>query len=48
MKIRLVKTNSPAESPGVWRDSILKLYLKADKIVIEAVYKAIKDALAKS
>jgi hypothetical protein len=45
IKIQLNVKHKTAENPGVWEDSILKLYLKADRHIVKRAEQAIKAAL---
>ena len=45
MKVRLSVKHKTAESPGIFDDSTLKFYLKAEKHEVEKVEAAIKKAL---
>ena len=46
MKIKLIiREVFPTESPGSWDKSVLRLYLKADKEVVDRVARAVRKAL---
>lgn len=47
IKLKLKVKHVAGGDPGVWDDSILKLYIKGSKDLITKVEKAIREALIK-
>lgn len=45
MQVKIKHKDHPDISPGVFKDSTLKVYIKADKQVVERVLMAIRNAL---
>lgn len=45
--MKLKRKDHTEESPGTWKPSELKLFIRADKRVVEAVEKAVIHAIEK-
>jgi hypothetical protein len=45
MKLKLTTKHNPADNPGIWNESELRLYLKTEKHIIDRVIKAIWIAI---
>lgn len=45
MKIKIYHEDRPAESPGQWDDSVLKIYINGPKALVDVVLKAVRGAI---
>lgn len=48
MKFKIKQKDSPAISPGVWEDSILRLYFKGPKYKADQIHTSIMNSISKN